>query len=45
MQVDDGENMAARNRGILNALVKNRCEAILDGKHNSMLANTVSIDL
>ena len=28
MQVDDGENMAARNGGILNVLLKNRLEAI-----------------
>ena len=28
MQMDDGKNMAAKNGGILNFLLQNRCEAI-----------------
>ena len=37
--------MVARNGGILNALDKNWCEAIIDRKHKSKLADTASIDL
>ena len=44
-QMDDGENMHARNGGILNALFKIDERQFLDGKHNSKLADTVIIDL
>ena len=41
MQIDDGKTMTARNGGILNALLENRCNS----QHNSKLAGTVTIDL
>ena len=43
--MDDWKNMAARNGGILNDLLKLDVRQFLDGKHNGKLADTVNIEL
>ena len=37
--------MVARNRGILNALIKIDVKQFIDGKHNGNIVATVNIDL
>ena len=43
--MDDGTNMAARNGGILNALLEIDVRQFLDGKDTSKSSDTVIIDL